>query len=90
LSDTDGFGHEAMEFDGWRVTLSPELRALPRDELLEIIERQANVIRLLKNKAKQRDALVTDLESQARLRNLRERDFSSLTSEVSDESHSTE
>lgn len=79
-----------MEYDGWRVTLSPQLRELPRDELLEVIESQANAIRLLKNKARQRDALLVDLERQLRLRNLSEREFSSLTPEVIDDIRSTD
>jgi hypothetical protein len=47
LGVEDDFGHEWINDEDWRVAIDPRLRELPRDDLLEIIERQANAIRVL-------------------------------------------
>lgn len=49
-----------------RVTLDPQLRELPVDELLEIIRFQAQQIQILKSKARQRADLISELESEIR------------------------
>jgi hypothetical protein len=54
-------GHPAISNEGWRVSIDPQLGSLTQPELLEIIERQANAIRILQNKASQRESLLDDL-----------------------------
>ena len=65
----DGDFGEGTESDGgWNVSLDPRLRELSSDELVAIIERQANAIRILKHKAQERAALLDALERERRSR----------------------
>jgi hypothetical protein len=57
-------GHPAISTDGWHVSIGPEVESLTKDELLAIILRQANALRILQNQASQRASLLEDLRRQ--------------------------
>jgi hypothetical protein len=61
---SDDLGHGSIHSDGWRISIDPSLRELPPEELVQIIEWQANQLRILKNKARQRAEQTDELERQ--------------------------
>lgn len=52
--------------DDSHVRIDPRLADLPRDELLAVVKRQAEAIRILQHKARERAAAVDALERELR------------------------
>jgi hypothetical protein len=59
-------GHDMISDSDSHVRIDPRLADLPHEELLAVVKRQAEAIRILQHKARERAAVVEALERKLR------------------------